>query len=355
MYSEVFKDARLIYNSMADEESKDIFRNRLLFSATNDWKYPRNIVGKYLRGYHSDKIFIGIDENIKEMHLNTKRKYIIYGAGMFGSQVFHILQRDRLEVIAFCDADSKKQGQKYCGLDVISPLNLGNYSDTIILLAVWNQSANIKKNLLNLGIKDEQMIDCFLIDNYVDKNQYFDNEIIRFGEEEIFLDCGCYDFETSQIFSQKCPNYKKIICFEPNEDNRNVILKKTEKLPKEKIELLPYGVWNEKDTLYFDGSGSSAMVSNTGTEKVEVVSIDEVIKDKITFIKMDIEGSELNALRGAVKTIVKNKPRLAISVYHKPEDILEIPAFILSLVPEYKLYLRHYSNYFATETVLYAT
>lgn len=354
MYSKIFQDAGLIYNSMADEESRDIFRNRVLFSVTKDWKYAKNIVGKYLRGYSSDKIFIGMEENLKGMHLDTEGKFIIYGAGMFGGQVFHILQREGLEVIAFCDMDGKKQGQKYCELDVITPSQLFNYPDAIILLAVWNQSANIKKDLIDLGIKNEQIADCFLIDNYVDKNQYFDNEIIKFREQEVFLDCGCYDFETSLTFLQKCSSYRKIVCFEPNEDNRRKILQKIEQLSKDNIELLPYGVWNERDTLYFEGSGSSVMVSDEGKQKVEVVSIDEVIKDKVTFIKMDIEGSEMRALLGAAKTIVENRPRLAISVYHKPEDIIEIPAYILSLVPEYKLYLRHYSNYFATETVLYA-
>lgn len=354
MYSDMVNDARLIYNSLADEESKDIFINRLLFSVTGNWKYPRNIVGKYLRGYHSDEIFIGMDDNIRRMRLDPKSKYIIYGAGIFGSQVFHILRRDGIEVIAFCDADSKKQEHRYCGLEVISPSQLGSFSDAIILLAVWNQSANIKNNLFHLGIKKEQLKDCFPIENYVDKNQYFDNEIVKFGQQEIFLDCGCFDFETSLIFSQKCPSYKKIICFEPNVDNRKVIRQKVEQLSMDNIELLPYGVWNKRDTLYFEGNGSSVMVSNEGKEEVEVVSIDEVIKDKVTFIKMDIEGSEMNALRGAAKTIVENKPRLAISVYHKPEDILEIPAYILSLVPEYRIYLRHYSNYFATETVVYA-
>lgn len=354
MHSKMLQDIRTIYNSMADEESKDIFRNRLLFSITNDWKYARTIVGKYLRGYHSDKIFTGMDENIKEMHLDMHKKYIIYGAGMFGKQVFHILQRDKAEIIAFCDADSRKQGQKYCGLEILSPLHLDDYPDAIILLAVWNQSTTIKKNLLKLGIKADRLMSCFPIENYVDKNQYFDNEIIKFGEQEIFLDCGCYDFETSQIFVQKCPAYKKIICFEPDQDNRSVILQKMKQLPEDKVQLLPYGVWNKRDTLYFNGSGSSVMISKTNGQKAEVVSIDETIKDKVTFIKMDIEGSELNALRGAVKIITDNKPRLAISVYHKPEDIFEIPAFILNLVPEYKLYLRHYSNYFATETVLYA-
>lgn len=343
-----------IYTHLMDDESKDIFANRLMLSLTGDWKYARNIVGKYLRGYSSDKIFIGMDENIKEMQLDIHRQYIIYGAGMFGSQVFYILKRAGIEVVAFCDADSRKQGGKYCGLNVISPSHLDNYRDAIILLAVWNQSTNIKRDLLDVGITDERMIDCFLVENYVDKNQYFDDKIIRFGEHEVFLDCGCYDFETSQIFLQKCPNYEKVICFEPNEDNRKIILQKMRQLPKGKIELLPYGVWNERDTLYFEGSGSSAMISNKGKQKVEVVSIDETIRDRVTFIKMDIEGSELNALRGAAKMIVDNKPRLAISIYHKSEDILEIPAFILSIIPEYRLYLRHYSNYFATETVLYA-
>jgi hypothetical protein len=69
---------------------------------------------------------------------------------------------------------------------------------------------------------------------------------------------------------------------------------------------------------------------------------------------MDIEGAELNALRGAEKTILKYRPKLAICVYHKPEDIWEIPAYILSLHGDYRLYLRHYDICSPCETVLYA-
>ena len=73
----------------------------------------------------------------------------------------------------------------------------------------------------------------------------------------------------------------------------------------------------------------------------------------MTFIKMDIEGAELEALRGAESIIRKQRPKLAICVYHKPEDIWTIPMYILSLQNDYRLFLRHYS-FGDTETVLYA-
>ena len=83
-------------------------------------------------------------------------------------------------------------------------------------------------------------------------------------------------------------------------------------------------------------------------------SIDNVCwEDKVTFIKLDIEGSELEALRGAEKIIRRDKPRLAISIYHKPQDYFEIPLYIKELVPEYKLYIRHH-KFNKNDTVVYA-
>ena len=70
-------------------------------------------------------------------------------------------------------------------------------------------------------------------------------------------------------------------------------------------------------------------------------------------IKLDVEGAELESLKGAEKTILRDKPKLAVCIYHKPEDLTQIPLYIKNLVPEYKLYIRHHSNRF-TETVLYA-
>ena len=87
---------------------------------------------------------------------------------------------------------------------------------------------------------------------------------------------------------------------------------------------------------------------------VTVDSIDNVCwEDKVTFIKLDIEGSEMEALRGAEKIIRRDKPRLAVSIYHEPQDYFEIPFYIRELVPEYKLYIRHHKPN-KNDTVVYA-
>ena len=115
------------------------------------------------------------------------------------------------------------------------------------------------------------------------------------------------------------------------------------------------GLWKENDILHFnaEGDGGSAINEN-GSSSVSVVSLDDVLDgQRVSFIKMDIEGAELEALKGAKESIIAHRPRLAICIYHKPEDILEIPLYLQSLVPDYKFYIRHYSNY-TIETVLYA-
>ncbi len=91
-----------------------------------------------------------------------------------------------------------------------------------------------------------------------------------------------------------------------------------------------------------------------GEDSIEVVALDSVIKEKVTFIKMDIEGSELKALQGGRNLIRTYMPKLAISIYHKWEDLIDIPVYIHELAPEYKLFIRHYF-YSPAETVLYAT
>ena len=122
-------------------------------------------------------------------------------------------------------------------------------------------------------------------------------------------------------------------------------------------QLFPCGLWGHKDELKFSSTGDTE-ASFFGKDEgvaVQVSPLDEIISEDeiITFIKLDIEGAELEALKGAQRTIKRCRPKLAICIYHKPEDIYELPLFVKSLVSEYRLYIRHYSNR-AHETVMYA-
>lgn len=101
-----------------------------------------------------------------------------------------------------------------------------------------------------------------------------------------------------------------------------------------------------------DHSGASK-ISNEGNTVVDTDTIDNVLDGRsVTFIKMDIEGAEYRALLGAEKTIKKYHPRMALSVYHKPQDIIEIPTLLLEYNDSYRFALRQYSS-LADETVLY--
>lgn len=185
---------------------------------------------------------------------------------------------------------------------------------------------------------------------------------------EVFVDAGPLDGLSCVAFRDWCGDDNAVCCcFEPDEGNR----KKTETNLKgyglSGYKMYDAGLWDRKETLLFDarGMGESRVVEKSkddsidtdieGIVEIPVVSMDEALSgQRVTFIKMDIEGSELKALKGAEGIIKQQKPKLAICVYHKPEDIWDIPDYILSLRDDYRLYFRHYCYWGVGETVMYA-
>lgn len=189
-----------------------------------------------------------------------------------------------------------------------------------------------------------------------EENQYFVADIVTLGTEEVFIDAGAYNGDTIEALIEKTNNcYKKVYTFEPGEKSFDIIQRKFSN--NEKIEPYKVGLWRKKDILLFEDNGVELgnKLDAQGNIKVTVDALDNLIVDEaVTFIKMDIEGAELEALEGAKNIIVNHKPTLAISIYHKYDDLWEIPLYIKSLVPEYKLFLRHHSLV-NSDTVLYAT
>ena len=199
-----------------------------------------------------------------------------------------------------------------------------------------------------------------------EEKQYFVNDFFRYGEKEVFIDCGAFNGDTIQYFLSMHINYAKIIAFEPESENFKILKSNYGENPK--FMLINAGVYSKDGTIFFSGSGTVGIVSETsqaaGHEtNIAVLSIDGLfLQEKVTLIKMDIEGSEMEALKGAKETIRRDKPKLAICIYHSNEDMLNIAEWIHALVPEYKLYVRHHGREYGVhlvmgpaETVLYAT
>jgi FkbM family methyltransferase len=187
------------------------------------------------------------------------------------------------------------------------------------------------------------------------KEQYFPKGIIELSDREVFVDGGAYTGDTLLTFMRLTGGSCKRCCaFEPEPANAAKLKATVEKRGLRGVTVLNKGLWSEPAALPFavwHGTSASA-VSGDGEVSVEAETVDRAAPDA-TFIKLDIEGAELAALKGAAQTIKRNRPKLAVCVYHKPGDLYEIPLFIRSLVPEYRLYLRQHQPV-ACETVLYA-
>ena len=193
------------------------------------------------------------------------------------------------------------------------------------------------------------LLNCYM------PGQYFIPEM-HFSSDEVYIDSGMYDGDTIVEFIRHCPNYARIIGFEPDEGNLERF--RLRNLPMEGLEVHSAGVWSEEDVLCFSADGATfSKIAESGDASLRVMSIDSLeIGKPVTFIKMDIEGSELEALKGARETIRRDMPKLAICVYHRKEDMITIPQYIRSLEPEgrsYAFYLRHH-GLCGNETVLYA-
>jgi FkbM family methyltransferase len=186
-------------------------------------------------------------------------------------------------------------------------------------------------------------------------NQYFPNDIVKLTEPEIFLDCGAYTGDTLNDYLKyaKAP-FKKYICLEPDPKNLIALNNSISSQNISNTEVYEFAVGNENAVLKFEATGGGgAGLSDSGSINVQCKRIDDYFKEEITFIKFDIEGAELDALKGAYNTIQKYKPKIAVCIYHLPNDLWEIILYIKNNFPFYNLNVRTH-QYDGLDFVLYA-
>ena len=179
-------------------------------------------------------------------------------------------------------------------------------------------------------------------------------EIIPLGDNEIFADLGAYNGDTAAEFIEACGNsFRHIYAFEPNPKN---FRKLTKNLPEsEKITLFNAAAGRENGTVKISANeGRMSRENGSGkTVEIPVLAVDEAVSENVTVLKLDVEGGEREAILGARRHI-ENGAKILCSLYHRNEDMFDLPLLIKSINPELKFYVRHQLYIPAWETNLYA-
>lgn len=348
-----FSDMASIYGSLADEISRRLFTARLNVSVTGDAGYI-TMLPAGCRNLSAD-----IEDFRERLLSGDRERTVIVGAGFNGVSIAGQIHMGTLS--AFIDNHKCGQTEPATGLPICS---LDGYkrqyglegTRAVISVSDRNAARSLYAQLIAAGAAPGDIL-TIPASYRNDTSQYFD--LLVPGEHESFVDCGCYDAGTAFRFAGWCGGngYDRIWCFEP--DRASYARCRELCAGLRDCDVYPYGVSDTAGTASFQsGLGEESRImraGGTGTDDaIETVALDSFLQgERVTFIKMDIEGAELAALRGAAHIIKEQKPKLAISVYHRPEDIIEIPGLILGLRPDYRLYIRHYSL-LLNETVLYA-
>lgn len=341
------------------------------------------------------------------------KKIIIYGMGntaQLCQEGFKRLSVEGFHVSAYCDSNPEKLKMKeFCGRPVVSLESLAGEKDICVLICtpVPEFVVEISNRLEEYGFSHylldevilkqhaDEVLQCYdlladeesrivyadiILSHIYGRNPmpencmygcaYFAlNQFKARNRPEIFVDCGSYVGETiEQYIWSRDGVFDKIIAFEPDTANYAAMTKRVERLKAEwnfkenSVELYPYGVADKNKELIFrshaaDNGLGSKFIEMPSSEKDDgecsrVVSLDEEIQIKYTFLKADIESYEYKMLLGAKEGIQKNKPLLAICIYHNAVDLYSIPLLIKSMVKDYKLAVRQHSNTLL-ETVLY--
>ncbi|MEG6520880.1 FkbM family methyltransferase [Desulfotomaculum sp. 1211_IL3151] len=334
----------------------------------------------------------------------NKQDIILFGTGLAGKLAQQYFNENNVSVKFWCDNDASKQGSFLDGILIISPEELARLDNPLVVITAKHYTREISEQLQQLSIphisfdayvvakmqSEIRFVYSELLEDDHSKNvlvavlksmllgtskycrevmerdEFFSLPEFLGMEQEVFVDAGAYVGDTLERFIWNVTGvFQKIYAFEPGKIQFEAMERRLVRLSQEwgfdpkKVRLVRAGLGETDSFLSYSyncksPSGSHfGLVQGAADEDVQVYSLDSYIGDEtVSMIKVDIEGFELSMLKGARNLIKRCKPKLAISIYHKPEDLFEIPRYIHSLVPEYKMAIRHHSPRML-ETILY--
>lgn len=204
----------------------------------------------------------------------------------------------------------------------------------------FKRARHLLSDALSVRVFDAQLRWRFLADFsgiVVTPGQYAPNQIFELNNER-FLDGGAYDGDTIDLLKGGISSAWAV---EPDPDNISKLRRRFEGSFVHIIECA-LGATRQKSAFTAMG-GVSSHLDSGGNTIVQIRPIDDLECHGVTYIKLDIEGAEVDALRGARETLLRDRPILAVAVYHRPEDLWSVPALLADL-PNYRHFLRSHEN-----------
>jgi FkbM family methyltransferase len=345
------------------------------------------------------------------------KEIVLFGAGNTGRKALSVLRSHGIEPVAFADNAAALWSREIDGLKVLSPSNAAarfGRSAAFVITILDGNFLQIRKQLLELACSrvisfislfwkySHECLPYWLIDSphrtlaqkedilkafdlleddesrreFVaqvrwrllqdfdslprpsTQDQYFPDDLFTLEANEVFVDCGSFDGDTIRSMLKHCADFGNIVALEPDPANFNRLQQSLSQLPvavHNRILPLRMGVGAARGKFSFEATGGQGSnFSTKGTIEVQCDALDEILRDRTpTYVKMDVEGAELDTLNGARTIMRRNLAIWAVSTDHKSEDLWRLPLFISAHTNGYHFFLRKYIGEI-WDTVYYA-
>ena len=334
--------------------------------------------------------------------METNKPILLYGMGNGADKIINVLEEKGIEYKGVFASDGFVRDKMFHGKKLMSYSEAKEiYGDMIVLLCFGSDREDVRQNVLKIASEQELFapevpvisggLFCeeyynsnkarfdavyerladdlsrktyenlikyklsgkieYLLDCEVDRDEPFDT-ILNLSANEIFVDLGAYTGDTVLGFVDRVKTYEKIFAVEPDSKNFRKLKINTENLGN--IECFNVGIGDFCGKASFSMSGGRNSKKEKGTTEIEFKTVDSIVgNSKVTYIKMDVEGEEENAILGARNTILNHKPKMLVSAYHKTDDLIKLPETVFSVRNDYKLYIRHQRSLPAWDTEFY--
>lgn len=330
----------------------------------------------------------------------TDKPIVMYGMGNGADKILAVLSRYGLTVEDFFASDGFVRGHSFHGKTVLSYSQIKEkYDDCIVLLSFASSRPEVMETsravaqdyelyapdvpvsgdtLFNMEfyrehkqdfelaralLADERSKEVFdltveykltgalppLAASECDPREPFES-ILHPAGYKVVCDLGAYNGDTARQILDISPGIQTVYALEP--DRRTFKKLSAYAKTEPRVKAFNIGAWDKSETLPFSDQGNrNSGVGGSGSALF--APLDSLVSEKVDYIKYDVEGSEKEAIMGAQSIILRDKPEMLVSLYHRSEDLFALPLQIHALRPDYRLYLRRFPYIPAWDLNLY--